>query len=298
MLTPNYLVTFIKLVEVGHFGQTAEQLYMTQPGVTQHIKKLEQQVGMALINRIGKRFELTHEGDKLYRYAKELVKQQADFLEQLSQDNPMKGLCKVACSGSLAMLLYPQLVAHQQQFPQLTISLEAAPNQRIIESVLSNEIDIGVITQQVSHPALNISVLGKQKLCLVLPQYCAQMPISIDSLHHIGMINHPDGKHYWHQLSGHYFSTQLAQANQVPITGYVNQLNHILLPVSKGLGFTVLPEFAVLHSPFLQKVHIASGLGTDDNLEYVAEPLLLIHKNARELPARYQAIIDIINACV
>ncbi|MRY60822.1 LysR family transcriptional regulator, partial [Parabacteroides distasonis] len=42
MINPLWLNTFKTLVEVGHFTQTAEKLYMTQPGVSQHIKKLEQ----------------------------------------------------------------------------------------------------------------------------------------------------------------------------------------------------------------------------------------------------------------
>ena len=42
MINPLWLNTFKILVDVGHFTQTAEKLYMTQPGVSQHIKKLEQ----------------------------------------------------------------------------------------------------------------------------------------------------------------------------------------------------------------------------------------------------------------
>ncbi|TMN84121.1 LysR family transcriptional regulator, partial [Pseudoalteromonas phenolica] len=44
MINPTWLNTFCTLVEVNHFTQTAERLFMTQSGVSQHIKKLEQQV--------------------------------------------------------------------------------------------------------------------------------------------------------------------------------------------------------------------------------------------------------------
>ncbi len=46
---------------------------MTQPGVSQHIKKLEQQTGTPLLQRFGKRFELTPAGETLYRYAAAVV---------------------------------------------------------------------------------------------------------------------------------------------------------------------------------------------------------------------------------
>ena len=68
MINQQWLHTFLTLVEVGHFTHTAEKLYMTQPGVSQQIKKLEEQVGVALLNRVGKRFELTREGETLYRF--------------------------------------------------------------------------------------------------------------------------------------------------------------------------------------------------------------------------------------
>ena len=54
MINQQWLQTFLTLVEVGHFTQTAEKLYMTQPGVSQQIKKLEEQVGVALLKRTGK----------------------------------------------------------------------------------------------------------------------------------------------------------------------------------------------------------------------------------------------------
>lgn len=51
MLNQQWLATFVTLVEVGHFTHTANKLFMTQPGVSQHIKKLEEQVGVHLLLR-------------------------------------------------------------------------------------------------------------------------------------------------------------------------------------------------------------------------------------------------------
>lgn len=51
MLNPVWLTTFKTLIEVGHFTKTAEKLFMTQPGVSQHIRKLEESCGAALIER-------------------------------------------------------------------------------------------------------------------------------------------------------------------------------------------------------------------------------------------------------
>ena len=64
VINSQWLRTFITLVELKHYSQTADKLCMTQPGVSQHIKKLEAQMGARLLNRIGKKFELTEAGSQ------------------------------------------------------------------------------------------------------------------------------------------------------------------------------------------------------------------------------------------
>ncbi len=59
MLNPSFLKTFIALVETKSFTKTAEILHMTQPGVSQHVKWMEDYFGEPLIVREGKKFELT-----------------------------------------------------------------------------------------------------------------------------------------------------------------------------------------------------------------------------------------------
>ncbi|MGL5391774.1 MAG: LysR substrate-binding domain-containing protein, partial [Shewanella sp.] len=81
-------------------------------------------------------------------------------------------------------------------------------------------------------------------------------------------------------------------ASQIRRTGYVNQLSQILLPVSQGLGFTVLPYSTV--AAFTPR----DSLWAAELTHTVQEPLYLVHKTARQLPARYQAFIDLITEIV
>ena len=63
MLNATWLETFVTLTEIGHFTRAAEKLNMTQPGVSQHLRKLEEQVGQSLIAQEGKSFTLTPAGE-------------------------------------------------------------------------------------------------------------------------------------------------------------------------------------------------------------------------------------------
>ncbi|AZG72776.1 LysR family transcriptional regulator [Shewanella livingstonensis] len=298
MLNQQWLTTFIKLVEVGHFTHTAEQLFMTQPGVSQHIKKLELQVGVDLLIRIGKSFELTEAGIILYQRALVWQQQQVQVLSQLAIDDEHIGECRIACSGSMALLLYPHLIDYQLPHHQLQISLEAAPNKRIIDNVMANTIDVGIITHSINMDELEVIPLAAQSLCLVLPQSYPHQSVTFEQLMALGMVSHPDAMHYWSQIARQYFTDKQALALQVPIRSYVNQLNQILVPVAKGLAFAVLPQFAVDNFAQAQDIRIASFATADADSVVVSEPLFIIHKKHRPLARRYGPIIDRIKQLV
>lgn len=314
MLNQQWLATFATLVEVGHFTHTANRLFMTQPGVSQHIKKLEQQVGVSLLLRKGKRFELTEAGAILFQYACQYRHAETELLARLQTDNAYEGECRFGCSGAIASLLYPHFIDRQIQYPKLCVMIEAAPNQRIVSGILTNQLDVGIVTRRGDEAELTYQALGYAELALVLPsRYQAQhyqsqhdqqfQKIGIELLEQIGFIDHPDGDYYLHQVlqanfggsepiingSGPIRSKAQAMAftRHIRRSGYVNQLSQILLPVARGLGFTVLPLSIVC--AFTAR----ESLWAVELEQKVQESLYLVHKSTRPLPARFNAFIEI-----
>ncbi len=286
MINPLWLKTFKTLIDVGHFTQTAEKLYMTQPGVSQQIKKLEDACGHSLIKREKKHFEITEQGRIMYQYALKIAEDEGKLLERLNFDNPYSGECKLACSGSLALVLYPKLLSLQKQHPELRIHLEAAPNQKILTDVLSGSIDLGIVTHIPSSSLYQSTAIGCEALCLVLPKAYKGNSITAELLSECGLIEHPDAMHYlslYFDLCG---DQRLADIDieALPRSGYINQLTQILLPVEQGLGFTVLPKSAVESFPGRDNLHVAEGL------QQVEETLYLVQKRNRDLPQRYQRV--------
>ncbi|MCL6414083.1 LysR family transcriptional regulator [Aestuariirhabdus sp. Z084] len=281
MINPVFLRTFMMLVETRHFTRTAEQLYMTQPGVSQHIKKLEAQLGKPLLDRHGKSFELTSAGESLYRYGLQQAEAERELSDRIAGDERYEGECKIACSGSMAMQFYPRLLDLQQRYPGLTVSLEAAPNSGIIDRVKNNRSDLGIVTQVISDTALSQQLLGEDELCLVLPR---DARADWNSLMQLGFINHPDGHHYASQVLDMNFPHNFAGMNSVPQSGYINQISQILLPVSLAMGFTVVPQ------SLLDSFADAQRLSRAELQQPVHEKVYLIRKKHRRLPIRYQLV--------
>ena len=280
-----WLNTYLKLVETGHFTKTAEALFMTQPGVSQHINKLEKQLDVVLLERVGKSFELTDAGNKIYKYGKQLASLERQAINSLHADDEFVGECKISCSGSLAMLIYKDCLARQVNNPDLRIHLNALPNQAITKQLLANEIDLGVVTQISDDPQLAYEKVGKEPLRLLIPSTLANN-ISFSELQKLGFINHPDGHHYASRLLSANFKDDFQSMNQFNETGFINQLTQILEPVALGLGFTVLPEYAVSQCAYSAKITRAQ-LTTP-----VTDTLYIVSKKHRHLPKRYQWFIE------
>ncbi|CAM3049074.1 LysR family transcriptional regulator [Vibrio rarus] len=293
MLNPLWLKTFKTLVEVNHFTRTAETLFMTQPGVTQHIQKLEQACHAPLLIKKGKRFELTEQGHTVYRYACQLIEQQQALLDTLQTDDPYSGSITLACSGALAQWLYPKFIALQSQHPQLEVRFEAAPNQRIFDRVRQDHSLFGLVTQTPDQGEFTVKHLGVEELCLVLPK-SHHHPVTSETLQQLGLVDHPDATTY---LGKYLQECDNQELNDVSLktlrhNTYINQISQILYPVVHGIGFTVLPLSAVRSSPFYTQLYVHTPMNK------VEDSLYLIYKKDRPLPSRYQQFITLIEQSV
>lgn len=287
MLNPLWLKTFQTLVETGHFTHTAEKLFMTQPGVSQHIKKLEQACGYPLIARHNKSFEVTEQGRQVYQYAKQRAKQETDLIASLSQDDAHRGEVAVSCSGALAQLIYPHLLDLQCEFAQLVVKLEVAPNRKIIDDLAEGRADLGLVTHIPLDPRIEAQEIGQETMCLIVPANVDE-PITPELLLEIGLIRHPDAEHYLSLYFSQCGDKALAgiDIRALRTSGYINQLSQILLPVAKGLGFTVLP-----HSAF-SSFTLRDQLAVHQPKKAVVETLYLVSKKQRAWPARFHTVVD------
>ena len=136
MINPLWLRSFCTLVDVSHFTRTAEQLNMTQSGVSQHVRKLEEQLGRPLLIRHGKQFTLTDAGERLYQEGRIVLSGLAELEKHVGDDPAFEGLVRVVSPGSVGLKLYQQLLLLQKKHPKLVIDYRFAPN-REVERLIS-----------------------------------------------------------------------------------------------------------------------------------------------------------------
>ena len=290
MLNAQWLETFTVLMETGHFTRTAELLGMTQPGVSQHLRKLEDQVGQPLISRQGKSFSATPAGEAVFAMGQARRAEERALFEAVLQDDPATGEVTVACSGSFAVLLYPQTFALMQASPDLTVRLEATPQDNVLSGVLAGQFDLGIADHQPSHPRLDARHLGQEELCLVVPPDRLPSPITLKALDEFGFVAHPDGFAYADDLFSLNFPETFEGSDKLRIRTFVNQISQIPAPVAQGIGYTLLPRSGVDAYPDKDKIRVARLRKSRHH------DLWMLFRRGRILPARVTRIADLIQS--
>lgn len=255
MLNATWIETFTVLAEEGHFTRAAQRLNMTQPGVSQQLRKLEAQLGQPLIAQEGKGFVLTDAGEAVRALGLSRRAEERALQEAIATDDPEVGAVRMACSGSFAMAFYPQALAMMTASPRLSVHLEAAPRARVLAEVQEGAADLGILAHEPVSPRLTAERIGQEDLCLLVPG-SLYGPVSFETLDHLGLVAHPDVFGYAEEVLGANFPEAFRGADRLHIRTSVNQIGQIPAPVAAGLGYTLLPRSGLAGFAALDRIKV------------------------------------------
>ncbi|KJB84886.1 LysR family transcriptional regulator [Paenibacillus sp. E194] len=147
----NKLETFITLSNCLSFTEAAEQLYCSQPAVSMQIQSLEEDLGVQLFDRIGKKLYLTKQGDIFKPYAEQIVNLLRSGREHLHQlEDLSAGALVFGASNFVGVYLLPSVLAwYKEQYPKIKISMKITSSQQLIHQLESNSIEFLVLSDQV-----------------------------------------------------------------------------------------------------------------------------------------------------
>jgi len=131
------IFTFLKVAQHKNYTKAAAELNLTQPAVSQHIKKLEEYYGCSLIDIKGKSVKLTAQGEALYNYANFQIANEKQLINQIKKvETPIK----IGATLSIAdYYLPPYLSSYLGHYDEL-ISVTVKNTKSIIEMLLNNEL--------------------------------------------------------------------------------------------------------------------------------------------------------------
>jgi DNA-binding transcriptional LysR family regulator len=170
-VTLRQLRTFKTVADLSSFSLAAQRLKLSQPSVSYQVKELEETLGLPLLDRLGKRVQLTEAGTLLYGYARRMLDVLDDATVAIEEMRGIKrGNLRVGASTTVGIYLLPAaLGAFKKLHPGLVISLEIGTRARVQEQVLRNELDLAVVGPASKDPELSIIPFISDELVVVAP---------------------------------------------------------------------------------------------------------------------------------
>ncbi len=178
---------FCSLIKLRSFSRAAEALYLTQPTVSGHIKNLEAELGVKLLDRLGKRVVPTEAGEILLRQGQKLLAlrdQTRQEIEGISGN--VGGLLKIGGSTIPGAYILPPFIGlFKKKYPAASIHLFINDTAKTTESVLSGELHLGVVGARTADPHLETHAFLKDELVVAVPPghpWARKKTVALDAL--------------------------------------------------------------------------------------------------------------------
>ena len=164
------LQVFYAVAKRLNFTRAAEELYITQPAVTKHIRELEAHFKVSLIERSGnRRVNLTPAGETLLKHTEQLnvVYKELEFdMNALLKEH--KGELKIGASNTAGQYVLPMLLARfHSRFEDISVSMITGNTEQVENALLNKEIDLGIIEGINRSPLISYREYLKDELVLV-----------------------------------------------------------------------------------------------------------------------------------
>ena len=163
------LIVFSRVVKYESFSKAAETLFMTQPGVSNHVAQLEAQVGLSLLKRDRGRFTLTKEGKVVYRYAQRIEKIARELEDTLhTMHKEMQPSLRIGTVPTYSRILMPYVLGgFQRTDANIKIKLDVGSSNEMEKSLLSGQNDIIIVANL--HPSKKVQAFPvlREELMLI-----------------------------------------------------------------------------------------------------------------------------------
>jgi DNA-binding transcriptional LysR family regulator len=165
------LEVFVKVVDHKSFSRAAEEVLLSQPTISGHIKYLEERLAVRLLDRLGREVTPTRAGRILYDHACRLLAQRDQAMMALDEFvGQMRG--ELVCGGSTipGQYLLPALLGRfRERYPEVMVRLIIGDTDLVVDGVAKGELETGVVGAPVEDDRLASEALCQDELVLVVP---------------------------------------------------------------------------------------------------------------------------------
>jgi LysR family transcriptional regulator, hydrogen peroxide-inducible genes activator len=240
----------VALADTGHFGKAAERTFVSQPTLSAQLKKLEEFLGVKLVERQPKNVQLTEVGKQIVVRARRMLDEGEEIIALArSNTDPFAGKLKVGLIPTIGPYLLPRVMQKiRKAVPQLGLMLYEYQTEELLRRLRDGEIDLGIMALPIVQDGLETRPLYEEAFTVALPNHhplAAKNTIKVQDLKGQTLLLLEDGHCLRDQALEVCSRVDVREAEDFRATS----LETLRQMVVAGLGITLLPEMAV-ESPF------------------------------------------------
>jgi len=257
-LNLDQLQAFLDVVELGSFSAAAVRRNLTQPAVSLQVKTLEQQLGVRLVERVGRRMRATSAGQALYQRSGAIDEAVAAALDAVADHQQgIVGRVTIGTGATACIYLLPPILRElKRHCPRLEIIVRTGNTPDILRMLEDNVLDAALVTLPASGRAFNVTPLLEDEQVAIHPRTRAADAESLEAseIARQNLILYEAGGHARHVIDGWFERAGVACKPMMEL-GSIEAIKRL---VGAGLGYAIVPRLATSDLPRDGQVAIAS----------------------------------------
>src|ERR1700721_4710036 len=161
----------VALAAPGHFAKAAERTFVSQPTLSAQLKKLEEYLGVKLVERQPKNVQLTDVGKQIVVRARRMLDESEEIIALArSNTDPFAGKLKLALIPTIGPYLLPRVMPKvRKALPNLSLMLYEYPTETLLNKLRDGEIDLGIMALPAAQDGIESRELYVEDFTVALP---------------------------------------------------------------------------------------------------------------------------------
>ncbi len=283
------LQVFLSVYRNKSFSAASKELHLTQPSVSIHIKKLEEELGIRLFDRVGRKTIPTKEGGLLYSRAEEVIERLKDIRSDLgSSEKEVKGLLSIGATSIPGSYVIPPLAAEfTKRYPEVFFQVAIGETKKIADAVAGGELLLGIVVDLKNANGLECLHTFRDELVLVAaPGLIGKKEISPIKLFTLPLLMREEGSDSRSSMERHHLLHRIS-LKALNVRAILGSTDSVREAVKAGLGASILSRFVI-------KDDLKAGLVEEVRIKGVRMKRLfhVIARKKRALPEHYRAFVQ------
>ncbi|HKD13031.1 MAG TPA: LysR family transcriptional regulator, partial [Candidatus Angelobacter sp.] len=163
------LETFLEVARNASFSRAAEKRFRTQPAISSQIRALEEEVGAKLFDRSGGKVALTAAGKVFQKYSEEALEARKNIINAMAEmERVPRGEIVVGANEGTFLHILPEVFAEfKKLYPNVAVQVSRLERAKILESVIDNSVDFGVVSTPVDDKRLTVVAIHRDELVII-----------------------------------------------------------------------------------------------------------------------------------